>query len=180
MDPHPTAVDGVTILRGQVVTDSRGTFHKTFHAPTFARLGLTTAWSETFWSASSRGVMRGLHFQVPPSDQAKAVTCVHGSVYDVALDLRRASSTYGRHVAIELRAGDGVVLHLTRGIAHGFQALTEGAVLSYAVETIHHREDDRGIRWDSCGIAWPLAVQTALVSPRDQGFPALADFPSPF
>ena len=132
-----------------------------------------------FWSSSAKGVIRGLHFQAPPYDHAKLVACVAGAIWDVTVDLRRTSPTYGRHVARELTAENGVQLYLPRGMAHGFLALSEGAVVSYAVESAHHPAADRGLRWDSCGIPWPLDG-TPTISARDAAFPGLAAFESPF
>lgn len=179
MDAFPTDIAGVFELRGRVFTDHRGTFVKTFHEGRFRELGMNTVWRELFWSSSTRGVIRGLHFQTPPSDHAKLVACVTGAVWDVAVDLRRTSPTYGRHIARELTAGNGVQLYLPRGTAHGFLALSEGAVVCYAVETGHDPAADRGLRWDSCGIPWPLDG-APTVSARDAAFPGLAGFESPF
>ncbi len=179
MDAIATEIAGVHELRGRVFADQRGSFVKTFHDGRFCELGLNSIWRELFWSSSAKGVVRGLHFQAPPSDHAKLVACVAGAIWDVAVDLRRTSPTYGRHVARELTAGNGVHLYIPRGLAHGFLALSEGAVVSYAVETGHDPAADRGVRWDSCAIPWPL-VGPPIVSVRDAGFPALADLASPF
>lgn len=179
MDAHPTEIPGVYELRGHVFTDQRGAFVKTFHEDRFRALGLNTVWRELFWSRSAKGVLRGLHFQIPPSDHAKLIACVAGAIWDVAVDLRRASPTYGRHIARDLNAGNGVQLYLPRGMAHGFLALSADAVVSYAVETCHDPAADRGLRWDACGIAWPLEG-APTVSARDAAFPGLTDFTSPF
>lgn len=179
MDAMPTEIPGVFELRGRVFTDQRGSFVKTFHEARFRELGLNTVWRELFWSSSAKGVVRGLHFQAPPSDHVKLVACVTGAIWDVVLDLRRASPTYGRHVARELSAGNGTQLYIPRGMAHGFLALSEGAVISYALETVHDPAADRGVLWDSCGIPWPLDG-IPIISARDAALPGLAGFESPF
>lgn len=179
MDITPTCISGAWEIRAPVHRDPRGSFAKSFHAEAFSAHGLNTVWRELFTSTSARGVLRGLHFQIPPADQAKLVSCVAGRVWDVAVDLRRSSPTFGQHVARELSAANGLHLYLARGLAHGFLALDEGSVVSYAVETAHDPTCDRGVRWDSCGIPWPLNG-LPTISARDAALPALASFESPF
>jgi dTDP-4-dehydrorhamnose 3,5-epimerase len=174
-----TKIDGLWELHTKIFKDQRGFFVKTFHEPTLRVAGLNTIWREHFWSASGRDVIRGLHFQIPPCDHAKLVSCAAGAIWDVAVDLRRGSFTYGRHVARELSAENGIMMYIPRGMAHGFMSLTNGSVVLYAVETPHDPECDRGIRWDSCGVPWPLNSQP-VISARDDSFPALSDFESPF
>lgn len=176
-----TGIAGCVEIRPRRFTDLRGTFVKTFHAALFAGHGLNTHWDELFWSCSQRGVLRGLHVQLPPADHAKLVHCVFGIVWDVALDLRRSSPTYGQHVARKLSADNAAMLYIPCGMAHGFLTLSTHAVVCYAVESVHSPEHDSGVRWDSCGIPWPLAgVGQPIISDRDAALPAFADFPSVF
>jgi dTDP-4-dehydrorhamnose 3,5-epimerase len=179
MDILPTEIVGVFELRGPVFTDQRGTFVKTFHEARFRERGLNTTWRELFWSSSVKGVVRGLHFQAPPSDHVKLVACVAGAIWDVAVDLRRASPTYGKHVARELSAGNGAQLYIPRGMAHGFLALSDVAVVSYALETVHDPVNDCGVLWNSCGIPWPLDGMP-IISARDAALPELSGCESPF
>ena len=177
MQADPTDVRGCVVLRLEPHEDARGGFLKLFRRDEFAELGLDPTVAEVFWSTSRRGVVRGLHFQAPPHDHAKTVAVVSGAIYDVVVDLRLASPTYGRSVAFTLEAGDGRALHVPTGCAHGFQALTDDATVLYLVGTEHAPSHDAGIRWDSVE-GWPISP--AVVSDRDAAFPALSDFTSPF
>lgn len=173
-----TRLPGCFELQALVRSDERGSFVKTFHAPTFAAAGLRTDFAEEFHSVSRRGVLRGLHFQLPPREHAKLVHCPHGEVFDVAVDLRRGSPTEGEALTLHLSAAQGNALYLPPGLAHGFQALSDEALVAYAVTSVHAPDLDAGIAWDSVGVDWPLPEP--LVSERDRAFPALEDFRSPF
>jgi dTDP-4-dehydrorhamnose 3,5-epimerase len=179
MDIHSTPISGLFTIRSRVFTDQRGTFVKTYHANRFAELGLNTTWRERFWSASRAGVIRGLHFQIPPADHAKLVACSTGRILDAVVDLRVGSPSYGCHQTFELSADNGVMVYIPRGMAHGFQSLEDGSVLQYDVETVHDPACDQGIRWDSCGIPWHEKSEPIL-SVRDASFPSLSEFESPF
>ncbi len=174
----PLCIPGCYELQPRILVDTRGAFVKTFHAGWFSELGLTTYWAEQYYSISHQGVLRGLHFQIPPHAHAKLVYCTSGEVFDVALDLRLGSPAYGRHAVINLSADQGNMLYLPAGLAHGFYTLSTRAVLVYNVETIYALEQDCGIRWDTADIAWPN--KQPCISDRDQGFTSLANFKSPF
>jgi dTDP-4-dehydrorhamnose 3,5-epimerase len=181
MDIVPTLIGGCFEIRSPVHHDSRGSFTKPFQAELFLKAGLNSTWRESFWSSSRRGVLRGLHYQKPPSDHAKLITCVKGTVWDVAVDFRRSSSTFGKHVATELSAVSGRALYIPRGMAHGFLTISEEAIVCYLVETQHVPADDRGVLWNSCGIPWPLISTIApIISVRDAGFSPLPIDLSPF
>lgn len=173
-------ISGVLLIEPSIHADGRGRFIKSYHAPTWAAHHLPTTWPEQFWSTTARGIVRGLHFQIPPSDQRKAVSCLHGAIFDVIVDLRRGSSTEGRHIAVELTAGGGRTLLLPTGVAHGFQSLIDGSLVHYSVSAVYSPVHDLGVRWDSCGIPWPLPIDPDSLSARDRAFPALQDFRSPF
>lgn len=173
-----TPLDGLRVVHPTVRTDDRGSFTKLLHAPTFEAAGLNTRFPEQYVSLSHRGVLRGLHFQTPPHDHAKLVYCLSGRVLDVAVDLRRASPTYGRSFGVELDGARQTGVYFPRGFAHGFLTLSDEALLAYAVETVHAPEHDAGVRWDSVGFDWP--TRAPLTSERDRGFPPLAAFVSPF
>ena len=173
-----TELPGCFELQPVVHRDPRGSFVKTFHAPSFEAAGLSTDFVEEYHSASRRGVIRGLHLQLPPCAHAKLVSCVHGEVFDVAVDLRVGSPTQGQAMTRRLTAADGNALYFPPGLAHGFQALTEDAIVVYRVTSVHAPAQDAGIRWDSAGIECP--EPGAKVSERDATLPTLADFESPF
>jgi dTDP-4-dehydrorhamnose 3,5-epimerase len=173
-----TAIPGCRLIVPRVFEDRRGRFVKTFHEELFAGHGLETAGAEEFYSVSHKGVLRGLHFQLPPHDQVKLVYCVVGAVYDVVVDLRAGSPTYGEHAAFELSADEPAILYIPSGLAHGFCVRSEEAVVMYRVSRVYAPEHDTGILWSSAGIPWPADVP--LVSARDQAFPTLAEFRTPF
>ena len=120
MEIVPTEIPGCYEVQPKVFKDKRGAFVKTFHAGDFHSYGLCADWTEQYYSRSKRGVLRGLHFQLPPHDHAKLVYCVAGSVLDVAFDLRIGSPTYGKAVMLELSAKKGNMIYLPKGLAHGF------------------------------------------------------------
>jgi dTDP-4-dehydrorhamnose 3,5-epimerase len=173
-----THLSGLLVLRPRQFQDHRGSFVKTFHAGLFAELGLRFQPQEEFFSTSAKGVLRGMHFQLPPAAHAKLVYCVTGGVLDVAVDLRRAAPTYGQFYARELSATNREMLFLPAGFAHGFLALEAGSTMVYLTSTVHSPAHDSGVRWDSFKFQWP--VEHPILSERDQRFPSLAEFQSPF
>jgi dTDP-4-dehydrorhamnose 3,5-epimerase len=180
MKAYRTSLAGLVVLEPKVFTDHRGTFVKTFHETRFRELGLDFEAKEEFFSTSHAGVLRGMHFQLPPADHAKLVYCIAGAVLDVVLDLRRKSPTYGQSYAAELNEGNRRVFYISPGFAHGFLALKEGALMLYKTSTVHDAVCDAGVRWDSFGFDWPSGGVTPIISKRDAEFPAFADFNSPF
>ena len=134
--------------------------------------------AETYYSVSERHVLRGMHFQVPPQQHAKLVYCVQGAVLDVTVDLRRDSLSFGRSFSIELDGDDPCGIYIPEGFAHGFLTLSAQAILSYFVTSIYAPDCDSGIRWNSIGFDWPQ--RDVILSERDAGFLAIADFESPF
>jgi dTDP-4-dehydrorhamnose 3,5-epimerase len=178
MDIEPTEIPGCFLLQTLVFTDPRGTFTKTFHAPRFKELGLRADWREEYFSFSSKNVVRGMHFQLPPADHAKMVFCLIGEVLDVVIDLRRGSPAYGKPSAFTLSAKNGRGLYLPTGCAHGFASCTGDSGMYYKVSSVHSPECDAGIAWDSIGFNWPL--EAPLLSDRDSRHPRLTDFDSPF
>jgi len=172
------ALPGCFVLRPGLFSDARGWFLKTAHAPSLKELGLRADWREDFVSGSARGVLRGMHFQTPPADHAKLVTCLSGTVLDVLVDLRRGSPTFGEHVALELHPAAGEVVYMPAGIAHGFLSLQDDSLMYYKVTHEHAPAQDGGIAWDSFGFEWP--VEAPVLSERDRKHPPLAQFETPF
>jgi dTDP-4-dehydrorhamnose 3,5-epimerase len=119
-----------------------------------------------------------MHFQTPPHDHEKLVYCMQGQVLDVVVDLRKASHTYGMHIAVELNAASGQGLMIPKGMAHGFLALTDDVLMAYKVTSAYKPENDAGIRWDSIGVDWK--IDNPIVSSRDWGHPTLSNFETPF
>jgi dTDP-4-dehydrorhamnose 3,5-epimerase len=173
-----TGLPGLLLVQGVASTDARGTFTKTFHAEAYARVGLPAIFAEEFHTVSKRGVIRGLHFQAPPHDHDKTVFCTRGEVFDVVIDLRVGSPTYGEVLTCDLNDSDGLGLFVPRGCAHGFAAMSDGATLAYKVTAAYAPESDAGVLWSSVGVEWPF--EAPLISARDASFPSLRDFDSPF
>lgn len=173
-----TTVPGCFELIPRKMEDARGCFVKTFHRDTFQEYGMETEWREEYFSISHRGVLRGLHFQLPPHDHAKLVYCMSGEMLDAVVDLRVGSPMYGRHILFRLSAADTKMIYIPKGCAHGFYTLSESATMMYKVGTVYAPEADTGILWDSVDIPWP--DNDPLISVRDSGFRPFAEFVSPF
>lgn len=159
--------------------DDRGWFCEHFSARTHAAAGLTHDWVQDNLSFSrTPGTIRGLHFQPPPSAQAKLVSVLAGAVLDVVVDLRHGSPTFGRHVAVELSAEDGRQLLAPRGVAHGLCTLEPDTLVHYKVDGFYDAARDLGLAWDDpeLGIAWP-DFAGAVVSDKDRRQPRLAELP---
>ena len=170
MKVESTSLPGVLIVHSPVHGDSRGFFTETFHEERFAALGLTTHFAQDNQSRSSKGVLRGLHFQLE-QPQGKLVRVASGSVFDVAVDIRRSSPNFGRWVGVTLTAGDGRQVWIPEGFAHGFLVLSDVADVVYKCTTLYHAESNRGIRWDdpNIGVQWPLEPgQTPSLSETDR------------
>jgi dTDP-4-dehydrorhamnose 3,5-epimerase len=176
----PLPLEGAALIEPSVHRDDRGSFVKTFHAGALSHEGCHFNVREEFYSASHRGVLRGMHFQTPPFDHQKLVTCVAGRVLDVLLDLRRGSPTFGAVWSTELHASKPQVLWLPTGLAHGFLSLEDGSCVLYKTDKEYAPPHDAGIRWDSFGFAWPLPAGEVIISPRDAQHPAWTSFRSPF
>jgi dTDP-4-dehydrorhamnose 3,5-epimerase len=175
---HTTGLADCCEVRFRPFHDARGLFLKTYHEATFRALGLCTDWREEFVSTSAKGVLRGMHFQVPPEQHTKLVICLAGRVLDVVLDLRAGSPTYGACASVELSPERANALYVPAGFAHGFLALEDGSTMLYKVSSMHAPAQDQGLRWDSIGFDWPITAP--ILSMRDAGFGALADFQTPF
>lgn len=183
MDFLPTPLPGLKLLSPRRHQDCRGWFSETFHAGTLAQAGIDAAFVQDNQSFSVQaGTIRGLHFQRPPSAQAKLVRCLVGAVLDVALDIRRGSPTYGRHFSVELSAENGLQLFLPAGFAHGFCSLRPNTEVLYKVDRYYSPADDAGILWNDpdLGIVWPVNEENAILSPRDYLHPRLRDLAAAF
>jgi len=175
-DPLP--IPGSFLIETDILADNRGCFVKLFQSSQFSNAGLEIDFAEEYYSVSSVGVIRGLHFQIPPADHVKVVHCIYGSAFDVVVDLRVGSPTYQNSYTTVLSENDGRMIYIPRGCAHGFQALADETIVHYRVSSEYAPLHDAGIRWDSANIQWPK--QMTSVSDRDMGFPSFGDFHSPF
>lgn len=170
----PTALPEVQLVSTRVFTDERGQFTEVFRAAHYAAAGLPTHWPQANRSRSRQGVVRGLHFQVA-TPQAKLVWCTRGRIWDVAVDVRTGSPTFGRWVGLELGDDPGTALFIPAGFAHGFCALTEPADVAYLCSAPFDPQDDWGVAFDDPTLAIPWPVATPITSAKDRQHPTLAE-----
>lgn len=178
MKVTPTSIPEVLILEPKVFGDERGFFMETFNQRAFdAAVGQPVTFVQDNHSRSSRGVLRGLHYQLPPHTQGKLVRVAAGSVFDVAVDLRRSSPTFGRWVGIELSAINYRQLWIPPGFAHGFLVLSESADFLYKATGYYAPAAERGVRWDdpNIAIAWPTDGTAPALSPKDMNASSFSD-----
>ena len=182
MEVIETSIPGVVILEPRIFTDARGYFFESFSKREFDRLVRPVNFVQDNESSSTYGVIRGLHFQAPPYAQSKLVRCVKGAVLDVAVDIRKGSPTYGRHVAVELTEENHRQCFIPRGFAHGFAVLSDVAVFQYKCDNYYAPQADGGISINdtSLGIDWRIDPAKAILSEKDMRHVILADFDSPF
>lgn len=182
MNVVKTDIEGVVIIEPKVFEDARGYFFESFSQREFDEKVTPIKFVQDNESKSSHGVMRGLHFQAPPYSQSKLVRCVKGRVLDVAVDIRKGSPTYGKHVAVLLTEDNHKQLFIPKGFAHGFAVLSETAVFQYKCDEFYHPEVDGGINItdESLGIDWLLDKNKIKLSAKDTKHPMFNDFESPF
>lgn len=176
--PKPSILSGCFELHPKAFEDARGRFVKVFHEQEFIAQGLEHSFAEEYYSVSYKNVIRGLHFQLPPMDHVKMVYCVEGEVIDAVVDLRVDSATYGQYALFNLSAAKANSIYIPKGMAHGFCVRSDRAIMVYKVSAVYSPEHDAGVLWNSVGIPWP--AEQPCISDRDQGFPALSEFKSPF
>ncbi len=169
-----TEIEGVLLLEPQTFRDPRGLFFETYHAQRYAEAGIHGPFVQDNYSQSVRGTLRGLHFQEPHA-QAKLVMVVEGSVYDVAVDIRKGSPTFGRWYAVELSAENRRQVYVPPGCAHGFCVMSETAAFMYKCTDFYSPADERGIIWNdpALGIPWP--TKEPLLSVKDRAYRTLAE-----
>ena len=182
MEVIKTEIDGVVIIEPRIFKDARGYFFESYSQREFEEKIGKIDFCQDNESMSSYGVMRGLHFQRPPFTQSKLVRCVKGRVLDVAVDIRKGSPTYGKHVAVELTEDNPRQFFVPRGFAHGFAVLSDVAVFQYKCDNFYHPEADGGISIldDSLGIDWRIPTDKTILSEKDTKHELLKDFDSPF
>lgn len=176
MNVEPTALREVLIITPRVFRDARGFFLESYNRETFRANGIDAAFVQDNHSQSVRGTLRGLHFQLPPFAQVKLVRCVRGTIWDVAVDIRAGSPTFGRWAGAELSAENFRQLYIPAGFAHGFCVLTDEAEVLYKTTAVYSHAHERGIAWDDpdLAIAWPVA--RPLLSDRDRRAASLAEY----
>jgi dTDP-4-dehydrorhamnose 3,5-epimerase len=183
VEVETTSIPEVKIVRPKRIGDDRGFFSEWYNRAALSAQGVNVGFIQDNMALSSRkGTVRGLHFQAPPFAQAKLVGCVRGAVFDVAVDIRRGSPTFGRHIAVELSAANGWQLFIPAGFAHGYCTLEENSVLFYKVDAGYSPQHDAGVLWQDpdIGIAWPVTAEAAQLSKKDTTLPLLKDLPPIF
>ncbi len=172
-----TAIPDVVVIEPAVFEDSRGGFFETYRRDEFKANGIAGEFVQDNHSVSNRGVLRGLHFQVPPHAQAKLVRVTRGEVFDAVVDLRRGSPSYGKHVTTVLSEANRRMLYVPPGFAHGFLALSDHTDFLYKVSAFHSPADERGLAWDDpdLGIGWPKTAAPFVLSDKDRRYPRLKD-----
>lgn len=183
MQFETTAIAGVCIIRPKRHQDARGFFSEVAREDLFAANGITERFvQENVSRSTSAGTLRGLHFQLPPKAQAKLLRVTHGAILDVAVDIRKSSPTFGKHVAIELSADNGTLLYVPAGCAHGFCTLVPNTEVTYKVTDYWSAEHERGLLWcdPAIGIVWPFDKNQVTITPRDASYPGLAELTDQF
>jgi dTDP-4-dehydrorhamnose 3,5-epimerase len=171
-----TSLPGVMVLTASIYRDSRGAFSETFNLKKAEEAGLPSVWVQDNFSVSAKNVLRGIHYQIT-QPQGKLVRVTHGAVLDVAVDLRRSSTQFGKHFAIELTPESGDMLWIPPGFGHAFLALTDQVGFAYKVTDYYSPAGERTILWNdpAIGIDWPVDAEQAIVSDKDQAGALLKD-----
>ena len=177
-----TKIKDVIIIEPTVYSDKRGYFLESYNKIKFDKIVTKTCFVQDNESKSYRGVLRGLHFQKPPFEQAKLVRCIEGEVLDIALDIRVNSKTYGNHISVLLSGENKRQLFIPRGFAHGFVVLSDNATFSYKVDNSYAPEFDAGILWNDkeLNIDWGIEDSEVMISEKDAKLPFFFEFDSPF
>jgi dTDP-4-dehydrorhamnose 3,5-epimerase len=177
MEAIKTPLDGILILKPRVFKDDRGWFLESYNRNAFQAAGIQETFVQDNHSASAKGTLRGLHFQTHPG-QAKLIRCTRGRIWDVAVDIRPSSETFGRHHGVELDAAEATQLFIPVGFAHGFLVLSDTAEVQYKCSNVYNAATESGIQWDDpeLAVAWPLGGLAPLVSERDKKNQSFGEF----
>ena len=177
MKVFDTEIAGVKILEVDFHRDARGYFAETYNAERYAGAGIDAVFVQDNESFSQKGVLRGLHWQAAPWTQAKLVRVTRGAVWDVAVDIRKGSATYGRHVACELTGENGLQFYVPRGFAHGFMVLEDDTLFAYKCDNFYRPQSERGMKFDdpALGIPWPDVGVDPILSNKDLLHPPLSE-----
>jgi dTDP-4-dehydrorhamnose 3,5-epimerase len=172
MEIHTTDLKGVLIIEPQLFPDQRGFFMETYNQPRYRAAGIRTDFVQDNLSRSTRGTLRGLHFQIN-YPQAKLVQVLEGEVFDLAVDLRAGSPSFGRWTGARLSAANHRQLYIPEGFAHGFAVLSDTALFAYKCSQVYHPEDEGGLLWSDPALAIDWPVQAPVLSAKDAAFPRL-------
>lgn len=180
MELIKTSIDGLLIIKPDVFKDDRGYFYESYNKERFAKAGLTMDFVQDNESKSSKGVLRGLHFQKPPFAQGKLVRVIKGSVMDVAVDLRKDSPTYGRWESVVLTEENKLQFWIPEGFAHGFVALEDNTIFNYKCTNVYNKESEGSILWNDPDININWNIDNPILSEKDKISPLFKNFETPF
>lgn len=177
-----TNIEGLIIIEPRVFNDDRGYFYESYNKAKFKEIGIDADFVQDNQSFSQKGAVRGLHGQADPFAQGKLVRVIAGKVLDVAVDIRKGSPTYGKHVSVELSAENKLQFWVPRGFLHGFAVLEDNTIFTYKVNNYYDKVSEIGVVWNDVDLAinWGIEPAEALLSPKDEILPKFADFISPF
>jgi dTDP-4-dehydrorhamnose 3,5-epimerase len=175
-------IDGIVVIEPTVFVDKRGSFLESYNKNEFEKVIGKVSFIQDNESRSSKGVLRGLHYQTPPFAQAKLVRCIEGEVLDIAVDIRKGSPTYGLYHSEVLTCENKKQLFIPRGFAHGFLVLSDSATFAYKVDNAYTKDNEAGIQWNDkqLGIKWGVKESEILISDKDVQLPLFSKFKSPF
>ncbi|MCX8019466.1 MAG: dTDP-4-dehydrorhamnose 3,5-epimerase [Chitinophagaceae bacterium] len=179
---YPTPFHGLWIFEPQVFEDERGIFFEAYNHKVFLDHGIDVTWIQDNQSVSKYGVIRGLHYQLPPHAQAKLIRVVSGEIFDVALDLRKGSPTFGKYFGMVLSADNRKQLFIPKGFAHGFSVLSPQAIVLYKCDALYNRDSEAGVHYSdpALNIDWKLPHNVHIVSEKDKQLPPLASCKNTF
>ena len=180
MDVTTTNIEGLLIIKPRVFGDERGYFFESFREDIMKSNGVTSKFVQDNQSMSSKGILRGLHFQKDPFAQGKFVRVIKGSVLDVAVDIRKKSPTYGQHFLIELNEENKTMFYIPPGFAHGFLTLEDDTLFSYKCTNYYNKESEGAIRWNSKSLNVDWGIVNPILSSKDATAPTFDEFQSPF
>lgn len=175
-----TAIQDLRIIHPTVFEDSRGYFFESFNKEIFSRHGIKEEFLQDNQSLSHKGVLRGLHFQTPPHAQSKLVRVVLGSVLDVAVDIRKSSPTYGKHISIVLSSTNKMMFYIPEGFAHGFLVLENNTIFSYKCSRVYNKASEDGILWEDSDLKINWGINSPILSDKDKVAKEFKKFSSPF
>ena len=175
-----TPIEGLLLIKPAVFIDERGYFLESYNQSDFKSAGISDNFVQDNRSMSTKGALRGLHFQSPPYAQSKLICVISGSVLDIVVDIRKNSSTYGKYYSVELSGDNFMQLYVPKGFAHGFLTLEDNTVFTYKCCDYYNKESEGGLMWNDALLSIPWGVQNPVLSEKDKNFIAFDQFVSPF
>lgn len=175
-----TPIEGLFIIEPQVFKDERGYFYESYNIDKFKEAGIRDTFIQDNQSLSQKGAIRGLHFQAPPFEQGKLVRVVQGAVFDVVVDIRKNSATYGQHFDVELTEENMLMFYIPAGFAHGFETLADNTIFQYKCTNVYNKASEGGILWNDSDLNIKWQTKAPIISAKDQELPAFNTFVSPF